>query len=90
MLGVVLTVLESTRFKKWTPSPTGLGIGMLVPGSAIVTMFLGALVSEFWPKSKDASATGSDGENRTKTALASGFIAGEVEAAAALFAGPAV
>ena len=74
VLGIVFTVIEGTRFKKYCPSPTGIGIGMLVPGSAIVTMFLGALVSEFWPKSAN---TGSDGENRTKTALASGLIAGE-------------
>jgi uncharacterized oligopeptide transporter (OPT) family protein len=77
VLGIVFTIIEGTRFKKFCPSPTGIGIGMLVPGSAIVTMFLGALVSEFWPKSKNGTDTGSDGESRTKTALASGFIAGE-------------
>ena len=70
-LGIVFTILEGTRAKKWTPSPTGIGIGMLVPGSAIVTMFLGALVTAFWPNRERA------GENRTMTALASGFIAGE-------------
>jgi uncharacterized oligopeptide transporter (OPT) family protein len=33
-VGVVLTFLESNpKLRKWTPSPTGLGIGMLVPGS---------------------------------------------------------
>ena len=66
--------LEGTKWRKWCPSPTGIGIGMLVPGSAIVTMFLGALVAAFWPKSSNRT---SDGENRTMTALASGFIAGE-------------
>ncbi len=70
-LGIAFTVLEGTRLKKWTPSPTGIGIGMLVPGSAIVTMFLGALVAAAWPGRK------AEGENRTATALASGFIAGE-------------
>lgn len=73
-LGILFTVIEGTRFKKWCPSPTGLGIGMLVPGSAIVTMFLGAVVAALWPKRGDTS---SEGENRTLTALASGFIAGE-------------
>ena len=70
-LGILFTVLEGTRWKKWTPSPTGLGIGMLVPGSAIVTMFLGALLAAAWRGRKG------EGENRTQTALASGFIAGE-------------
>jgi uncharacterized oligopeptide transporter (OPT) family protein len=72
VLGIVFTVIEGTRFKKFCPSPTGIGIGMLVPGSAIVTMFLGALVAGAWPKPASAA-----GENRTLTALASGFIAGE-------------
>ena len=72
--GIVFTVIESTKWKKWCPSPTGLGIGMLVPGSAIVTMFLGAVVAALWPKPAQPT---SDGENRTVTALASGFIAGE-------------
>ena len=73
VLGIVFTVIEGTRWKKFCPSPTGIGIGMLVPGSAIVTMFLGALLALAWPKAK---ANGGS-ENRTLTALASGFIAGE-------------
>jgi len=75
VLGILFTVIEGTKWRKWCPSPTGVGIGMLVPGSAIVTMFLGAVVAALWPKSKDNRT--SDGENRTLTALASGFIAGE-------------
>ncbi|MEY4374679.1 MAG: hypothetical protein RL760_846 [Candidatus Eisenbacteria bacterium] len=75
VLGILFTVLEGTKWRKWCPSPTGVGIGMLVPGSAIVTMFLGAVVAALWPKSKENRT--SDGENRTLTALASGFIAGE-------------
>src|SRR5262249_51101872 len=74
LLGIVFTVVEGTRWKKYCPSPTGIGIGMLVPGSAIVTMFLGAVAAAAWPKREDAPA---EGENRTLTALASGFIAGE-------------
>jgi len=68
----VFTVIEDTRWKKYCPSPTGIGIGMLVPGSAIVTMFLGSLVALAWPK-----PVNQEGESRTLTALASGFIAGE-------------
>jgi uncharacterized oligopeptide transporter (OPT) family protein len=73
VLGVVFTVVEDTKWKKYCPSPTGIGIGMLVPGSAIVTMFLGGLLALLWPKSEDTGQS----ENRTLTALASGFIAGE-------------
>jgi uncharacterized oligopeptide transporter (OPT) family protein len=73
VLGIVFTVIEGGRWKKFCPSPTGIGIGMLVPGSAIVTMFLGAVLALAWPKPK---ANG-ESENRTLTALASGFIAGE-------------
>jgi uncharacterized oligopeptide transporter (OPT) family protein len=72
VLGIVFTVIEDTPLKKYCPSPTGIGIGMLVPGSAIVTMFLGGLLALAWPK-----ASAGQGENRTLTALASGFIAGE-------------
>src|SRR3990172_2135694 len=35
ILGVILTVLE-TKHAKWVPSPTGIGIAMLVPFSVIV------------------------------------------------------
>jgi uncharacterized oligopeptide transporter (OPT) family protein len=73
VLGIVFTVVEDTRWKKYCPSPTGIGIGMLVPGSAIVTMFLGAVLATTWPKPEVKTG----GENRTITALASGFIAGE-------------
>jgi uncharacterized oligopeptide transporter (OPT) family protein len=71
VVGVALTLLEETRFKKWVPSPTGIGIGVLVPGSAICSMFLGGLLAEVWrmlkPKNYDLHVT----------PLASGFIAGE-------------
>ena len=70
-LGIVFTVLEGTRFRAWTPSPTGLGIGMLVPASAVITMFLGALAGEGWIRASRAHA------DRNLVALASGFIAGE-------------
>jgi hypothetical protein len=55
VLGVILTVLESGRSKKWVPSPTGLGIGMLVSGSVIITMFLGSVIETIWRKSSPKS-----------------------------------
>jgi uncharacterized oligopeptide transporter (OPT) family protein len=71
-VGVVLSVLESVpSIRKWTPSPTGIGIGILVPGSAVFAMFSGAVIGEAWRivarKSYDARVT----------PIASGFIAGE-------------
>jgi putative OPT family oligopeptide transporter len=71
VLGIVFSLLEGTRAKNGTPSPTGLGIGMLVPGSAIVTMFLGAVVEWYWRRTNRASG------ERSIIPLASGFIAGE-------------
>ncbi|MEK7859091.1 MAG: OPT family oligopeptide transporter [Elusimicrobiota bacterium] len=71
VLGAAFTLLEGTRFKKWTPSPTGLGIGMLVPASAVITMFLGAVVDMVWARLHPQS------HERHLTPLASGFIAGE-------------
>src|SRR5688572_9914005 len=47
-LGVLFTVLEGTRWRKWTPAATGLGIGMVVPATAIITMFLGSVVDVVW------------------------------------------
>ena len=71
-VGVVLSVLEGIpAIRKWIPSPTGIGIGILVPGSAVFAMFAGSVVGEFWRlfgrKSYDARVT----------PVASGFIAGE-------------
>ena len=70
-LGILFTVLESTRFKKWTPSPTGLGIGMLVPGSAVCSMFVGAVIGELWRMTRRRNY------EQHAIPLASGLIAGE-------------
>jgi uncharacterized oligopeptide transporter (OPT) family protein len=72
LLGVVLAVLEaSVRDKTWIPSPTGLGIGMLVPAATIFTMFIGGVIGALWtrlsPRTSDAY----------QIPLASGLIAGE-------------
>jgi uncharacterized oligopeptide transporter (OPT) family protein len=71
VLGILFTVLEGTRWKSKVPSPTGIGIGMLVPASAIITMFLGGLVALMWNRSAPKQAT------KHLVPLASGFIAGE-------------
>lgn len=72
VLGVVFTVAEQfTSIRKWVPSPTGIGIGMLVPASAVATMFLGAVIELVWRKADTKSP------DSKILPLASGFIAGE-------------
>jgi uncharacterized oligopeptide transporter (OPT) family protein len=72
LIGMVLAVLEViVKDKTWIPSPTGLGIGMLVPGSVITMMVFGGIVGYIWSK---ASPKTSD---LYQTPLASGLIAGE-------------
>jgi uncharacterized oligopeptide transporter (OPT) family protein len=70
ILGVVFTLLE-TRWRTWTPSATGVGIGMLVPAFVITTMFIGGLLEYFWTRTNKSSA------EAYLVPLASGLIAGE-------------
>lgn len=84
ILGVVFTVLESNKkLKKWVPSPTGVGIGILVPFLVIFTMFVGGVVGAIWEKADKKSA------DVYMIPLASGFIAGEalVAVIAAIYLG---
>jgi uncharacterized oligopeptide transporter (OPT) family protein len=72
ILGIVLAILESrVRDKTLIPSPTGLGIGMLVPASVIVTMFAGALIGKLWTKASPRTS------ELYLIPVASGLIAGE-------------
>jgi uncharacterized oligopeptide transporter (OPT) family protein len=72
VLGVVLTVLESNKkLKAWVPSPTGVGIGMLVPFMVVFTMFLGGVIGWVWSKLDKRSA------ETFLVPLGSGLIAGE-------------
>jgi putative OPT family oligopeptide transporter len=73
-LGVALALLEKfapKRARPWLPSPSGLGIAMVIPGSNCIAMFLGAAVAEVLrrksPKTADAYVV----------PVASGLIAGE-------------
>jgi len=71
-LGIVFTLLEQKKeWRNWVPSPTGLGIGMLVPANAIATMFLGALADWIWRRVKPTMAV------MYSIPVASGFIAGD-------------
>ncbi len=73
-LGIALALLEKfapKKVKPFVPSPSGLGIAMVVPGSNGLAMFAGGAAAEFvrrnWRKIADAFVT----------PVASGFIAGE-------------
>jgi uncharacterized oligopeptide transporter (OPT) family protein len=69
-VGIVLTCLEP-RWRRLVPSPTAMGIGMLVPGVAVGPMVLGGVVQWIWSK------TGARSEDMFALPLASGLIAGD-------------
>src|SRR4051812_12915193 len=71
VIGVVLTLLEQTKFAKWVPSPTAVGLGMLIPGFAVVPMVVGGIVQFVWEKVSPKT------EEVYDIPLASGFITGE-------------
>jgi len=71
-LGILFTVLEQKReWRNFVPSPTGIGIGMLVPASSVATMLVGALLEWRWRKGDPESA------KNYGTPIAAGLIAGE-------------
>jgi uncharacterized oligopeptide transporter (OPT) family protein len=70
VVGVVLTLLED-RFGKWVPSPTAIGLGMLIPGYAVFPMIVGGAVQAIWRRASPRTEAIYD------VPLASGFITGE-------------
>ena len=74
LLGIGLTVLEKVApkfIKPWLPSPSGLGIAMIVPGSNCIGMFMGAAAAEWLRRRHPVIA------ERYTVPVGSGFIAGE-------------
>ncbi len=72
VLGVIFTILESKpKLKPYVPSPTGIGIGILVPFAVVATMFIGGVIGSIWKKTDPKSA------EITLVPFASGLIAGE-------------
>ena len=61
ILGIIFAVLE-TRGVMWVPSPTGIGIGMIVPAAVIFVMFLGGVVERIWAKPPMDKGNGSKPE----------------------------
>lgn len=70
VLGIVLTLGEG-RFKRFLPSATGIGLGMLIPAQHVLPMVLGGLIQWGWSKARPRQ------EAELNTPLASGFIVGE-------------
>ncbi|MBI5381882.1 MAG: OPT/YSL family transporter [Opitutae bacterium] len=73
-LGVALALFEKFAPKKLrplVPSPSGLGIAMVIPGSNCIAMFLGAAIAELLRRKRPAFA------EKTVVPVASGLIAGE-------------
>jgi uncharacterized oligopeptide transporter (OPT) family protein len=57
VLGVVLTVLESRPgMRRYVPSPTGIGMGILLPFNVVFTIFLGGIAGRIWETRWKASA----------------------------------
>ena len=83
VLGVVLTLLEE-RLGKWVPSPTAIGLGMLIPGFAVFPMIVGGAVQAIWRRASPRTEAVYD------VPLASGFITGEALVLLALAAIAAV
>ena len=72
VIGVVLTILEQRKdWRKFIPSPTGMGIAMLIPINAVTVIFLGAALDTIWSKASPPS------HRRYSIPIASGLIAGE-------------
>jgi putative OPT family oligopeptide transporter len=44
ILGVLLTLLEKSKWRKFTPSPFAIGIGLFLPAFISVSIFLGSLL----------------------------------------------
>jgi uncharacterized oligopeptide transporter (OPT) family protein len=73
-LGIALALLEKLAppsLRAYVPSPSGIGIAMVVPGSNAVAMFLGATLAEALRRARPRQA------ERTVVPVASGLIAGE-------------
>jgi uncharacterized oligopeptide transporter (OPT) family protein len=73
-LGIALALSEKfapRKLRPLIPSPSGLGIAMVIPGSNCISMFLGSALAEWLRRKKPALA------EKTVVPVASGLIAGE-------------
>jgi uncharacterized oligopeptide transporter (OPT) family protein len=68
--GILLTLLAE-KYEEKVPSPSAIGIGMLIPASVLMTFILGGFGQLVWAKVSPKS------EEDFRIPLASGLIAGE-------------
>jgi uncharacterized oligopeptide transporter (OPT) family protein len=79
VLGIVFTLMETKpALRSWTPSPTAVAIGMVVPASAVSSMFLGGVIEWLWRRVAPAHCA------RYLVPVSSGLIAGDALVAVAL------
>jgi uncharacterized oligopeptide transporter (OPT) family protein len=72
LVGVILTLVEMRKsWRAFVPSPTGMGIAMLIPFSAVTMIFLGAALDRVWAR------VSPENHERYSIPVASGLIAGE-------------
>jgi uncharacterized oligopeptide transporter (OPT) family protein len=69
-VGILLTLLAE-RYAAYVPSPSAMGIGMLLPAAVLMTFVLGGVAQLIW------SRTSTQSEEDFRIPLASGLIAGE-------------
>ena len=72
--GIVLALADRytpKKYKVYVPSPSGLGIALVIPGSNAIAMFLGAAIAEIIRRRNAKLA------ERTVIPVSSGLIAGE-------------
>jgi OPT family oligopeptide transporter len=71
--GTLLGLMEfaAPKYRKWLPSPIGLGLGFILPFFYPFSMLLGALLAWLWSRRNSAHA------DRYAVPVASGIIAGE-------------
>ncbi|HYW71698.1 MAG TPA: OPT family oligopeptide transporter [Pyrinomonadaceae bacterium] len=70
VVGIILTLLAE-RWEKFVPSPSAMGIGMLITPAVIITFVMGGFAQLFWSRVSPQT------EKDYRIPLASGLIAGE-------------
>ena len=72
VVGIILTLLaENKKLGEYVPSPSAMGIGMLITAAVLLTFILGGVAQLIWAKAHPES------EKAYRIPLASGLICGE-------------
>ena len=70
MVGIILTLMAE-KWEDYVPSPSAMGIGMLITAAVLMTFILGGVAQLIWAKVSPRT------EEQYRIPLASGLIAGE-------------